>query len=300
MTLHHLLPICLLGFASFSIAADSDWRYGLPDTGLTPSAFDYEVLTRANERDGGSAFGMQKLGVSVPLSDPRKSGYQRWLFSAELDATIAELSTGGLIQLEEETMYTLNVPLALVRSYESGNRLTLALVPTLASDMGNVSGAFSVGAMVNYRVVSSETFSYSYGLAYSERYDRNGIFPMINFNWDITPEWTLSLSRFDLALEYHFSDRFKLGPYAGIMSNSWTIHPDDGDYWLRTQSVIVGLKGQFNVDSTGKAKKVLDFGIGASVYTRLKLEEHTWRQDTVAKEYYEPALYVSLGFDMRF
>ncbi len=300
MFLRYFISVCALGFESFSFADDSDWRYGLPDTGLTPSSFAYEALCRADERDGGSSFGMQQFGVSVPLSDPRKTGYQKWLISVELDANLAELSTGGRIALEEETMYSLNLPVALVRSYESGNRLTMAVLPSLASDMGNTSGAFTLGAMVNYKVVKSDTFSYSYGLSYSQRYGRNGFFPMIGFNWDINSEWSLSMSRLDLALEYKYSDRFKVGPYIGSMNNSWTIHDSENDYWLRTLSIITGVKGQYNFDSTGKAKKMIDFSIGASVFTRVKVEAHSWSQNTVMKEYYEPALYVSVGFDMRF
>lgn len=285
---------------TLSYADDSDWRYGLPDTGLTPSFFSYEALSNADERDGGSSFGMQKLGLSVPLSDPRKTGYQRWLLSAELDANLIELHTAGRIALSEETMYALNIPIAAVRHYQSGNRLTLAVVPSLASDMGHASGGFTVGGMAYYRVKYSETFTYSYGAAFSQRYDRSGFVPLVGFDWQMSPEWKLSFSKLDLALEYQFNEQLTFGPYVGAISNSWTIHPDNEAYWLRTFSLIAGVKGQYNVASKGQAKKVIDFALGATIFSRAKIEEHTWHQDEVLKEYYKPALYVRLGFDMRF
>ncbi len=300
MILRHFLPACALGLSSLCFADDSDWRYGLPDTGLTPSFFEYEALTSADERNGGSSYGMQKLGMSVPLSDPRKSGYQRWLFSAELDANLSELNTGGRIELSEETMYALSVPLALVRSYTSGNRLTLAVVPSLASDMGHASGGFTIGGMAYYKVKHSDTFTYSFGAAFSQRYDRSGFVPLIGFDWKMAPDWTLSLSKLDLALEYKVNERFKVGPYMGTISDSWTIHEDKESYWLRTLALVAGVKGQYNVAAEGQAKKVIDFAVGATIFSRVKIEEHTWHQDEVLNECYDPALYVRLGFDMRF
>ncbi len=300
MTLRHLLPACALSLATLCFADDADWRYGLPDTGLTPSFFEYQALTNADERNGGSSYGMQKFGMSVPLSDPRKSGYQRWLFSAELDANLSELNTGGRIELSEETMYALSVPLALVRYYESGNRMTLAVVPSLASDMGHTSGAFTMGGMAYYKVKYHESFSYSYGAAYSQRYDRWGFIPLVGFDWQITPEWNFSLSKMDLSLQYKVNDNFEFGPYMGTVSDSWTIHSDKQAYWLRTFAVVAGVKGQYNVASEGQSKKVIDFAVGATIFSRVKIEEHTWNQDEVLNECYEPALYVRLGFDMRF
>lgn len=300
MTSRPLFTAAFLSLTSLALA-DSDWRYGLPDAGLAPDSFSYEFINRADARDGESAFGMQQFGLSVPLSDPRKTGYQKWALAFEFDASITEVNTAGTITLDEETLYAVNLPVALVRAYESGNRLTLALVPSLASDMGHTDGAFTLGALANYRIKHSDSLSYSFGLAYSQRYDRNGIFPVIGFDWKIDQEWTLSLSGLDLALEYQFSEQFKMGPFVGLSGNSWTIHTDDGQQWLRTQSVMVGVKGAYTLSAEeGKAGNVIDFAIGSTIFSRMKIEEHSWSQNELMKEYYEPSLYVSCGFNLKF
>lgn len=300
MKMRHLFTAAFLSLTSFALA-DSDWRYGLPDSGLVPDSFSYELISRADARDGESAFGMQQFGLSVPLSDPRKTGYKKWSLAFEFDAAITEVNTAGTITLDEETLYALNLPVALVRAYESGNRLTMALVPSLASDMGHTAGAFTLGALANYRIQHSETLSYSFGLAYSQRYDRNGIFPVLGFDWKINNDWTLSLSGLDLALEYQFTDQFKMGPFIGVSGNSWTIHTEDGQKWLRTQSVMLGLKGTYALPTEdGKAKNVIDFAVGSTIFSRVKIEEHNWSQNEQLKEYYEPSLYVSCGFNLKF
>lgn len=293
--------LCTLLGCATQAHSQSDWRYGLPETGLTPDSFNYELSTRAQSRDGESSFGWQTWGISAPLSEPTKSGYQKWLLAIELDVNISYLNTAGCLQLSEDSLYALDLPIALVRAYESGNRLTLALSPSLASDMGHTDGAFSVGAMVNYRVAYSKSFSYSFGAAYSPRYSRNGFVPMIGFDWDFAPDWTLSLSRLGLKLDYSQSPQLKWGPFLGFTSQAWTIHTEEeGRQWLRTEALTTGLQAEYCLDPDQAKRKCLQMALGMTIYSNVKTQYRNWSQNRDFYEYYKPSFYLSAGFDLKF
>ena len=300
MTPNSLTVFTAACIASLSFAQADDWRYGLPDTGLTPSSFSYEGVVRADARDGQSAFGVQSIGISVPLSDPRKSGYQKWIFSAELDMNLSAVSSYGGFNLSEDYFYSLDLPIALIRSYESGNRLTMAILPSLACDMGHTDGGFTMGAMAQYRIAVNENFSYSLGLAYSPRYVKFGFLPLVGFEWKINEQWSLEMEKMSLALNYSSSENLKYGPFIGYSSNSWTAHTEQGARWLSYSSLVCGIQSEILLPSSPGNKHIINVAVGMSIFTRAETRFRNWDRDRDFRRYYEPALYLSAGIDLRF
>lgn len=276
------------------------WRYGLPDTGVLPSYGRFEWFTRMGERHGGSELSLQSYALTLPLADPRKTGWGKTMINVQFDAKVTIANTGGTLDLHNDVLYNFALPITFITPMDNGNRWTYGLAPEVASDCEAVGKGLDVAAYAFYTIKHSETFSYSLGLAMSPRFAEYLVVPMVRFEWTPCEEWTIKLKGYQLEAMYNATDRLSFGPFVAARGGIWAVETDRGDRIFRVRSLVVGGTVEYDFSQPGQTKRIITASVGSTVTTNAQFLERNARKDSFGNHHYRPALYVSAGVDFRF
>ncbi len=277
------------------------WRYEMPSTGVLPSALSYEFASRMRERHSGSSrFSMQNVSLAVPFSNPRASSIGAWAFNAELDATVTSLDVDGSLDLRHDTLYNLTLPLSFIRQVGAGNRVVLALAPSVSTDFVHMARCFDLGAMASYTVRRNERFSYTLGLGLAPRFSRYYGVPVLGFEWKPTDDWTIALNGYRFSAMNHLGGGVSVGVFASSTGGTWSVDTQRGSRNLRVQSLVLGVAGEYDFAGKGQTKRILTAAIGSTVATSVRFCRQKGSQDADEAHHYRPGFYASVGLDFRF
>ncbi len=279
---------------------DTSWRYSLPDSGLAPSYVSFTAISQMGERHGGSKLGMQTYELTLPLSDPRKTGFGDWMINAQLDMRLTQLDAEGSLVLEHEEMVSASLPVTLLRYYGSGNRLSITLAPAVASDFGGTNRYFDVVGGSTYTVKHSDTFSYTVGFGVSPRFASYAVVPMFGFNWQPDEQWEVSLRFYRLAAMYKVNERTAIGPFIGGYNHAWMVNTPAGDKIFRFRSLVAGITGEYDFSAPGQRKRVITASLGSTLASSAQFCNRNAAKDDVQTHHYKPGVFFSLGLDFRF
>ncbi len=295
----YLLPLMLASMAAAQ-AQRPVWQHQLPETGLYPSAFSVGYISEMSERHGNSRLGMQTLSLTIPLSDPRRSSLYGWAFNAALESEVTFLDVSGDMALQRDTLCEFTLPLSVIRTEKSGNRLILAVVPMLATDFCEVERGLDLGAVASYTIRHSDSFSYSFGLGVAPRFARYGVVPFVGFEWKLPQDWTVSLRGYRLSAMHAFSERFSAGLFAAGTGGTWAVSTDDGARLLRVQSLVVGLAAEYDFSGIGQTKRLITASVGSAVATSARFYRRGSSEHSKEAHHYHPGVTATLGLDFRF
>ena len=279
----------------------SEWRHELPSSGMMPSFVSVEYVSRMRERHGGSSLGWQQYNLCVPLADPRRSGGDKWMFNASLNADVTVLDTSGSLDIEHNNLYHFSLPVSAIVPQDNGNVWIAAIAPTFDSDFSRSAHSFHMNMMVSYQVKRSETFRYSVGLAYAPYAADWSIMPVLSFDWQMTPEWNVNLSGYCLRVMRDMGQGLSLGAFVQGDGGSWAVSTEHGGTrMLRVRSLVAGLTAEYDFSKDGETKRVVTFSLGSTLATAADVCEYNSDQDRVESHHYQPGFYVSGGVDFRF
>ena len=281
-------------------AGETAWRYQMPESGIAPSYTGVTLLSQMGERHGGSKLGMQTFELTLPLADPRQTGYKDWAINAQLDARYTFLQAEGGLRLEHEKMFSASLPITLIRSYAGGNRLSITVAPVVASDFGGTNHFFDVVGGSSYTVKHSETFSYTVGLGVSPRFASYAVVPMVGFIWKASPDWEVSMRFNQLRALYKVDERLSVGPFISGYNHSWMVNTERGDKIFRFRSLVAGVTGEYDFSGAEQRKRVIRASLGSSLATSAQFCNRTADKDAVETHHYKPGLFLSVGVDFRF
>ena len=292
--------LVLGAMAGSSAGAESGWRYRLPETGLCPSYACLTAVTRMGERHGGSHLSLLRGALTLPLSDPRRSGVGEWCFNAQLDVEGTRVDAGGIAGLAHDDFFRLALPMSFIRPETNGNRLTLSLAPGVAADSSSFSKGWDVGAAVGYSVRCSETLRYGLGLYVSPRFAQYGIVPLFSFEWKPARDWTVSLKNYRLSAMKSLSDKLEVGPFLAGTGGVWAAETPRGSRFFRVRSLVAGVRAEYDFSRVGQTKRILEFSVGSTLATTAGFCRRNAGKDVESLHHYKPGLYLSAGVDFRF
>ena len=275
----------------------SDWHHQLPDSGLFPSFFSFETVSNMGERHGGSTLSWQKVGVCVPLADPRQSGGKDWMFNASLNAEVTFMDTNGEFDLRRNELYNFSVPIV---PRDNGDMVIFVVSPAVASDFVHRAHSFHVNLLFSYRVEHSETFSYSVGIGHSPDATIMGFMPVFTFDWRMTPEWTMRLSGLQYSIMRDMGQGLEVGAFVNGAGGSWAVNTPLGTRMLRVRSLVAGLKVAYDFSKPGETKRLATLAVGSTLITTADILQYNSDLDRVKGHHYHPGLYVSGSVDFRF
>lgn len=277
-----------------------NWRHEMPESGILPSFVSFEYVSRMRERHGGSSLSWQQYSLCVPLADPRQSGGDKWMFNASLNADVTVVDDSGTFALKNTNLYHLSLPLSAIISCNSGNTMIVSVSPTLDSDFAQSAHSFHMNLMTCYRVQRSESFSYGVGLGYAPYAGAWSVMPIVTFDWQMTPEWTLSLSGYSLRAMRDMGQGLSLGAFVQGDGGSWAVKTPQGTRLLRIRSLVAGLTAEYDFSREGQTKRIVSLSVGSTLATAADICEFNSDQDRLEAHHYKPGLYVSASLDYRF
>ncbi len=293
-----ILSLLTLGMAA--TAAEEAFHHNLPDSGLLPSYTSISAISRMGERHGGSDLSLQSAKLTIPLSDPRKSGWNGMMLNIQLDAEATFINTGGNLELKHGEVYFVAVPVSVISPMGNGNKLTLGAAPTLASDSGAVEHGLDCLLYGMYTIKRSDTFSYTVGVAASPRFAEHVLVPIIGFEWQATPEWLIRMKGYRAEALYKVNERFSVGPFIAGEGGTWSVETEAGDRQFRVRSLVLGVTGEYNFAEPGQTKRLITFSLGSTVATSAEFTERGEGKHAYETHHYEPGLFISAGVDFRF
>lgn len=286
--------------ATAGICQAGNFEYGLPDSGVCPSFGEFTYYSRLRQRHGGSDVSMRSYALTLPLADPRKTSWYGYRINAQLDTKITGFTTGGTLDLKDDTMYNVALPVTFIQQRNNGNTLTFGAAPEIATDGNAVNHGLDLAAYGFYTIKVNDTFKYTVGAAASPRFAVNGIVPVFGFEWQASNRWTLAMKNYKLSAMYHVNNRLDIGAFACGDGGIWAVETARGDEHLRVRSLIVGLAAQYDFSRPGQSKRIFNIAIGTNVATHVEFTKRNADKDSTESHHYKPGLYISAGVDFRF
>lgn len=286
--------------SALGIARGEVWSLRTPDTSLLPSYAKATYLSRMHERHGGSHLGLQEYSLNIPFIDGRKSHVGSWYYNVQANATTSIMDVGGTLDLRRDTLYNLTIPVTLIHPMSERKKLMITAMPSYAGDMVHSSHAWDLGAVVDYNVKYSETFSYSVGVAVSPRFAEYSAVPYFFFNWQATPEWLVRLQGYELVALYALNDKLSIGPSLSCQGGSWMVSQAEGQRILRVRSLMAAMVAEYNFSKQGSNKRKLSAALGTTLATSAEICNRTARKEATETHHYKPGLALSLEMDMKF
>lgn len=292
-----------LVLAPAALAAESQetaWHLNLPESGLVPSAASFEMFSYLRETHGPGKLAMQSYSFSLPLADPRRSGYRDWALAAGLDTRITHMHARAF-HLRKRELYSFSLPMAATRRYADGDRLMVAFAPTLASDFVKWDRSFTVNGMAQYTWKVNDRFSWSLGLGVVPRYVSYGMLPLVAFDWQPDDYWTIRLSRLGLTALRDMGNGVSAGVFARAAGGSWTVETEEPDTRMfRVRSLVAGGTVQWDFSRPGERKRILYASVGMPVLTTAEFCRFNAPKETMGKHHYKTGVYAAAGVDFRF
>ena len=278
----------------------NEWRHELPDTGMIPSFLSAEYVSRMRERHGGSSLSWQQYSLCLPLADPRRSGGEKWMFNASINADVTLLETSGNLDVKHNDLYHFSIPVSVIVPRQNDNVIILAASPSFDSDFAQSAHSFHMNLMASYRIQHSETFNYSVGLAYAPYAGAWNVMPVFSFDWQMTPEWTLSMSGYSIRAMRDMGQGLSLGAFVQGEGGSWAVEMPQGTRLLRVRSLVAGLTSEYDFSHPGQSKRVVSLSAGCVLTTAVDVCEFNADRDRDESHHYQPGFYVSGSVDFRF
>ncbi len=275
-------------------------QYDLPDSGLAPSFGEFTYISRMRQRHGGSNLSMQSYALTIPLSDPRKTHWNGISINAQLDTKISVFQTGGSLDLKNDVMYNVALPISFIKPMSNGNKLIVGLAPEVATDGDATNHGIDLAAYGMYTIQKSATFNYTIGVGISPRFAEHVAVPFFGFEWKPNQDWTLTMSGYKLTALYRVNDRLHVGPFAMSTGGIWAVETPRGDEHFRMRALVLGLTGEYNFAAPGQTKRIITFSLGSNVATRADFLKRNADKDSVQTHHYKPAVYAAVGVDFRF
>ena len=278
----------------------SDWHHKLPESGLFPSFLSFETVSNMGEGHGGSTLSWQKVGLCVPLADPRQSGGKDWKFNASINSEVTFMYANGEFDLRRNELYNFSVPISAIVPRDNGDMVIFVVAPAFASDFVHRAHSFHVNLLFSYSVQHSDSFSYSVGLGHSPDATIMGFMPVFSFDWKMTEDWSMRLSGLHYSIMRDMGNGLELGAFADGAGGAWAVNTPDGTRMLRVRSLVAGLKAAYDFSKPGETKRLATLAVGSTLITTADLLYYNSDLDRVKGHHYHPGLYISGSVDFRF
>lgn len=277
-----------------------NWRHEMPESGFMPSFLSFEFTSNMGERHGTSELSWQQYGINVPLSDPRRSGGEEWRFSASFNAQLTYINADGALNLQRSDLYNFSMPVSAIVPRPGGNLFIAALSPAMSSDFVHRAHSFHINFLASYQVKHSESLTYSLGLAHSPDATIFALVPVFNFDWHMTPDWSLSLSGFKLTLLRRVTERLDMGLFTQGAGGAWAVNRQEGTRMLRVRSLVAGLMAEYDFSNPGQSRRVASLSLGSTLATTVDICSYNSDFDRIEGRHYHPGIFVSGAVDFRF
>jgi len=141
--------------------------------------------------------------------------------------------------------HSFSVPLTFQKSFSTKYALIVSVIPTLSSDLKDISGDDMIySGVVVLKVKTSDKFSYSAGVVFSKQFFGTLLLPIIGIDWNINDKLSFSGSiPINQKLKYRLSPKSAIGINndLGIGGGSYRLSKHMNSAYFQTQQSKVSL-----------------------------------------------------------
>ncbi|MCD8070797.1 MAG: DUF6268 family outer membrane beta-barrel protein [Akkermansiaceae bacterium] len=300
----YLMPPDMQDNSSQVPATSNGFTYAAPANPyvpyLIPNEFSYEYLGPMKADGGGSHLSITNVKISMPLSDPHRSGWSSWHFDAKVSLKMTWINSSGEDPIDLDRLYTVTPLIGISRKMGSSGMFSIAFTPQLSSDLDTASAHnFYFGGFAAYSSALGENFTYSVGVACMPDYSNTWLLPIIQFAWRAAPNWCLKLEAARLSFDNVASERFEWGPFFTFNSGTWTVRRHLRTEQFRWSSCVLGLGGALNLTPNQPSKLLLKADTGFTFANKAKFRTKNGKHDLTTYDY-DPGFYIKAGLELRF
>jgi hypothetical protein len=188
---------------------------------------------------GGKDMNIQQVNgaLTLPLYSKMQNG--------KVDFLLAGVGYSGLFlsgigsEFGGNNFHSFSVPITFQKALSPKYALLVSFVPTLSSDLKDVSGEdMTYSGVAMLRIRSSAKFSYSVGAAYSKQFFGSVLIPVFGIDWNINDKWSLSgIIPVSEKLKYKLSEKSSMGINAdfGIGGGSYRLSKKMNSAYFQAQ-----------------------------------------------------------------
>ena len=290
----------ILGLAGVGNAREDLWTLRMPETSILPSYAKASYVSRMSERHGGSHMGFQDYTVNVPFADGRRSHVGKWFYNVQANVGVTLMDVGGELNLRRDELWVFSLPISVIRPLEDEKRLMLTVMPRYAGDAVSSARSWDLAFVAEYSAKTSESFSYSIGLAASPRFADYVIAPYVTFHYRPSPNWLVRLRGYQLAALYKAGNRLRVGPAISNEGGAWMVATPRGQRIFRVRSLALAGLAEYDFSPPGKGKRMLNLALGATLATTAEYCRRSLGRDPLETRHYHPGFYLAGEVDFRF
>lgn len=285
-------------------AEGSGFTYAPPSNSylpyVIPNELYYELLGPMKADVGGSHLSMTNVKLTIPLSDPHRSGWGSWHFDAKIGVRMTWIESTGTNLIDLEHLYTVSGVVGVSRRLGPNGALSIGVTPQYSSDADQSSAhSFYFGGYAAYSARVNESFTYSVGIACMPDYSNTWVLPLFQFSWQATPTWRLKFESTRLSYDNVASERFHWGPFFQFISGTWAVNRHRRTEQFRWSSCAMGMGAAVNLTPRHETKVYLKTDVGFTFANEAKFRTKNGNHDLESYDF-DPGFYLRIGLDMRF
>ncbi len=258
-----------------------------------------EVLGNMSLKSPHARTRLVNFFASVPLTDPRRAVWMGWHLDAHLSARVTWLHTKGNDVLDEDSLYTMGLNMAVSHAVGSRGQFQLGFVPQLSTDFDVMSHEnFYWGGYAAFSARVNDRFRYTVGLAFMPDYYDNYVFPVLNVCWRYSQHWELRVQASRLSAVWVGGQRFEWGPFFQWNSGVWTVRRKGQTRQFRMTNCILGAGMTYNL-TPGSSRVLFLADLGCSFYNTFRVRDKGG-DHTLERYRAHPGLYARIGFRVQF
>lgn len=247
---------------------------------LIPNDYYFEYLGPMHVHGQSAHVRMMNVFATLPLLNPRKHAWHGWHLDAKVSGRLTWAHNSGNRVLDEPRLYTVGASATLIRQVGSKSQFHLGFTPQVSSDFDTFSHEiFYWGGNVGFSSAAGEKFKYTLGVSVMPDFNDMWVYPLVNFQWRLRPNWELQLQAERLSYQFvSSSGSFRVGPFIQHNRSVWTVKRQRATRMLRMNNWIAGLSASYRKSlSTCKVSVLGDLGFTFynNFRVRTKDGEHT-------------------------
>lgn len=266
---------------------------------LIPNDYYFEYFSNMHIHGQAARVRLMSAFATIPLFNPRKHAWHGWHLDCKVSGRLTWMHNSGQKVLDEHRLYTLGLSATALRQIGQKSQFHLGFTPQMSSDFDVMSHEmFYWGGNVGFSSTLGERFKYTLGVSVMPDYNDMWVYPLVNFQWKVSPHWELQLQAERLSYQHlSGSERFRIGPFLQYNRAVWTVNRHRTTTQLRMKNWIAGATASYRCN-IGGFKLTLLGDVGYSFYNNFRIRTKNGRH-TLDRYRADGALYAraAVGFE---
>ena len=267
---------------------------------LIPNDYYFEYMGPMHIHSQAAHVRLMNAFVTLPLLNPRKHAWHGWHLDAKVSGRLTWMHNSGNKVLDENRLYTLGASATVIHQVGQKSQFHLGFTPQISSDLDVMSHEdFYWGGNVGFSSTLGEKFKFTLGVSVMPDYNDMWLYPLVNFQWRVRPNWDLQLQAERLSYQFvSGSGKFRVGPFLQYNRAVWTVKRNRATRMLRMNNWIAGGGASYSWNM-GSCRVSLLGDLGCTLHNNFRVRTKNGRH-TLERYRADGGLYARVAVGVEF